>query len=123
MIFGKIIHFIQVYSSRRSTQTNDKTTAIAVSTWKDWGQGNWGLDKTYQALNENAVFEQWDSQTEPPKTDSVDHKVSLRQGSFCPAIAFNKINPLGNAHPTASDHTLSEAAPDELRNCSSGATG
>ena len=52
-----------------TSKTNEQITAIAVSTWKDWGQGKWGLDKTYQALNENAIFEQWDSKTEPPKTD------------------------------------------------------
>ncbi len=52
-----------------TSKTNEQTTEIAVSTWKDWGQGKWGLYRTYQGLNEDAVFEQWDSKTEPPKTD------------------------------------------------------
>jgi RHS repeat-associated protein len=51
------------------SKTNEKTTAIAVSTWKDWGDGKWGLFRTYQGLNESAVFEQWDNQTEPNLTD------------------------------------------------------
>ncbi|ELS03519.1 RHS repeat-associated core domain protein [Xenococcus sp. PCC 7305] len=50
-------------------KTNDKTTAIATSTWKDWGEGKWGLYRSYQGLNESAVFEQWDNQTEPNITD------------------------------------------------------
>lgn len=50
-------------------KTNDKITAIAVATWKDWGEGKWGLYRSYQGLNESAVFEQWDSQTEPKITD------------------------------------------------------
>ena len=29
-----------------TNKTNDQTTAIAVSTWKDWGEGKWGLHKT-----------------------------------------------------------------------------
>jgi RHS repeat-associated protein len=52
-----------------TSKTDDKITAIAVSTWKDWGQGKWGLLRTYQALNENAVFTQWNNQTEPNITD------------------------------------------------------
>ncbi|MBC6476969.1 MAG: hypothetical protein GDA56_03395 [Hormoscilla sp. GM7CHS1pb] len=51
------------------SETNDKTTAIAVSTWKDWGEEKWGLYKSYQALKETAVFEQWDNSTEPNTTD------------------------------------------------------
>ena len=51
------------------SKTNEKTTAIAVSTWKDWGDGKWGLFRIYQGLNESAVFEQWDNQTEPNLTD------------------------------------------------------
>lgn len=51
------------------SKTNDKTTAIAVSTWKDWGEGKWGLYRTYQGLNKDAVFDQWDNQTEPNTTD------------------------------------------------------
>lgn len=52
-----------------TNKTDNKTTAISVSTWKDWGQGKWGLFKTYQALNENVVFGQWNNQTEPPTKD------------------------------------------------------
>ncbi|NEN95448.1 MAG: hypothetical protein F6K50_07890 [Moorea sp. SIO3I7] len=51
------------------SKNNDKTTAIAVSTWKDWGGGKWGLYRTYQGLNEDAVFDQWDNLSEPNKTD------------------------------------------------------
>ncbi|MBO1350517.1 MAG: RHS repeat-associated core domain-containing protein [Hormoscilla sp. GUM202] len=51
------------------SKTNDKTTAIAVSTWKDWGGGKWGLYRTYQAVKETAVFDKWDNSTEPNKTD------------------------------------------------------
>lgn len=51
------------------SKTDDKTTAIAVSTWKDWGENKWGVHKTYQALNEKATFDNWNSQTEPSKTD------------------------------------------------------
>ncbi len=50
-------------------KTNDKTTAIAVSTWKDWGEEKWGLYRSYQGLNENAVFDRWNNQNEPNKTD------------------------------------------------------
>jgi hypothetical protein len=49
---------------QKTSKTNDKITAISVSTWKDWGQGKWSLLGTYQALNENAVFTQWNNQTE-----------------------------------------------------------
>ncbi|MDJ0534482.1 MAG: polymorphic toxin-type HINT domain-containing protein [Xenococcaceae cyanobacterium MO_207.B15] len=51
------------------SKNNDQTTAIAVSTWKDWGEGKWGLYRTYQGLNESAVFEQWNNQNEPNITD------------------------------------------------------
>lgn len=51
------------------SKNNDKTTAISVATWKDWGEGKWGLYKSYQGLNEFAIFEQWNNQTEPNKTD------------------------------------------------------
>ncbi|NET24832.1 RHS repeat domain-containing protein [Okeania sp. SIO1I7] len=50
-------------------KTNDKTTAIAVSTWKDWGEEKWGSFRSYQGLNENAVFDDWNNQNEPNKTD------------------------------------------------------
>ncbi len=52
-----------------TNKTNEKTTAISVSTWKDWGQGKWGLFRSYQAKQEKAVFEQWDNSTEPNKAD------------------------------------------------------
>ncbi|TRU81409.1 MAG: hypothetical protein EWV76_21375 [Microcystis novacekii Mn_MB_F_20050700_S1] len=54
---------------QKTSKTNDKITAISVSTWKDWGQGKWSLLGTYQALNENAVFTQWNNQTEASTTD------------------------------------------------------
>ncbi|NEQ38786.1 MAG: RHS repeat-associated core domain-containing protein [Okeania sp. SIO3I5] len=50
-------------------KTNDKTRAIAVSTWKDWGEEKWGVYRSYQGLNENAVFDEWDNQNEPNKKD------------------------------------------------------
>ncbi|MDY7008986.1 MAG: hypothetical protein SWX82_35050, partial [Cyanobacteriota bacterium] len=50
-------------------KTNEKTTAIAVSTWKDWGEEKWGVYRSYQGLNENAVFDEWNNQSEPNKTD------------------------------------------------------
>ncbi|MEB3340092.1 hypothetical protein [Okeania sp.] len=50
-------------------KTNDKTTAIAVSTWKDWGEEKWGLSRSYQALKATAVFDKWDNSTEPNTTD------------------------------------------------------
>ena len=52
-----------------SSKTNEQITAISVSTWKDWGNGKWGLDKTYQALKESASFDHSIGQTEPPATD------------------------------------------------------
>jgi len=52
-----------------TNQTNGKTTAIAVSTWKNWQENKWGEYRGYKGTNENAVFEQWDNQTEPPATD------------------------------------------------------
>ncbi|MFK0732348.1 MAG: RHS repeat domain-containing protein [Gloeotrichia echinulata GP01] len=44
------------------SKTNDEITAIAASTWKDWGEGKWGVDRTYQALNKDAIFGQWNNQ-------------------------------------------------------------
>jgi len=52
-----------------TNKTDAKTTAISVSTWKDWGNDKWGLFKSYQAKQENAVFKEWDNSTEPNKAD------------------------------------------------------
>ncbi|NEO83330.1 MAG: hypothetical protein F6J87_03565 [Spirulina sp. SIO3F2] len=50
-------------------KTNGKTTKISVNTWKDWGEKKWGLYRTYQGLNESAIFDQWNNRTEPSTTD------------------------------------------------------
>ncbi|HAC64988.1 MAG TPA: hypothetical protein DCF68_16015 [Cyanothece sp. UBA12306] len=52
-----------------TNKTNDQITAIAVSTWKDWGGNKWGLYRSYQGLNKDAIFDQWNNQIEPPTTD------------------------------------------------------
>ncbi len=52
-----------------TNKTNEKTTAISVSTWKNWGDDKWGLFRSYQAKQENAVFKQWDNSTEPNIAD------------------------------------------------------